>query len=300
MSSFFSIVIPTYNRPRQLGECLKALQALDYPRSQFEVVIVDDGSSIDLSPTVAASVGDLDVRLLKQRNAGPSTARNQGVAEARGDCIAFTDDDCMPHADWLSKLALRLERSPDALIGGHTLNALTHDPYSSASQALIDYLYEYYGNRSQGVFFASNNIAMARSHFLDIGGFDVSFPLAAAEDRDLCDRWHQHRYPMIYAPEAKIDHAHTLSLPAFWRQHFGYGQGAFHFHSVRAQRTQDKIKVEPISFYLNLLTYPLKQGVGTFQLSLSGLFLLSQIATTAGFFWEKTKQRTPFAEAAHG
>ncbi len=296
MSPFFSVIIPTYNRPRQLGECLKALHKLDYSRSQFEVIVVDDGSSVDLLPIVAASASDLDVRLLKQANAGPGTARNRGVAEARGDYIAFTDDDCMPHADWLSKLALRLTRSPDALIGGHTLNALTHDPYSAASQALIDYLYEYYGNRAQGVFFASNNIAMARSHFLDIGGFDVSFPLAAAEDRDLCDRWQQHRYPMIYAPEAKIDHAHTLSLRAFWWQHFGYGRGAFHFHSVRAQRTQDKIKVEPISFYLNLLAYPLKQGVGIFQISLSGLFLLSQMATTAGFFWEKSKNSNAFSE----
>ncbi len=299
MSFFFSVVIPTYNRPQQLENCLKALQALDYPRSQFEVVIVDDGSNVDLSPIVAAFSGDLDVRLLKQANAGPGKARNQGVAKARGEYIAFTDDDCMPHADWLSKLALRLARSPDALIGGHTLNVLTHNPYSSASQSLIDYVYEYYGNRSQGFFFASNNIAMARSQYLDIGGFDVSFPFAS-EDRDMCDRWQQHQYPMIYAPEAKIDHAHALLLRTFWRQHFSYGQGAFRFHLARAQRTQDKIKVEPISFYLNLLAYPLEQGVGTFQLSLSGLLLLSQMASTVGFFWEKTKQHKPLAEAAHG
>lgn len=298
MSLFFSIVIPTYNRPRQLAACLSSLQTLDYPRDRFEVVIVDDGSQVDLSSVVTSGTGDLTVRLLRQENAGPGAARNYGVAHANGDYIAFTDDDCMPKPNWLTSIAAHLERSPGALVGGHTLNALTENPYSSASQQLIDYLYAYFHNKDKAIrFFTSNNMGVAKQTFLDVGGFNADLRIAS-EDRELCDRWLQHSYPMIYAPEVNIVHAHDLSLKSFWKQHFSYGRGAFYFHTARAKRTEDKIKVEPMSFYLNLLTYPLKQGVNAFQISLSGLFLLSQMAMTAGFFWEKTKQSAVFAPSA--
>ncbi len=296
MSLFFSIVIPTYNRPRQLAACLASLQQLDYPRDRFEVVIVDDGSHVDLSSVVSSGKGDLDVRLLSQKNAGPGAARNYGVAQAKGDYIAFTDDDCMPQPDWLSSIAAHLTRSPSALVGGHTLNALTDNPYSSASQQLIDYLYAYFRQQNTAIrFFTSNNMGVAKQTFLAVGGFDAKLRIAS-EDRELCDRWRQHDYPMIYAPEVNIVHAHDLSLKSFWQQHFSYGRGAFYFHTARAKRNQDKFKVEPPSFYLNLLTYPLQQRINLFQLSLSGLFLLSQMAMTAGFFWEKTQQSAALAE----
>ncbi len=283
----FSIVVPTYNRPAELKGCLQALVEIDYPQDRYQVVVVDDGSVQPLDAVVEPFRTRLDVALLRQENAGPAAARNAGARLAKGDYIAFTDDDCMPAADWLRQFAIALQAHPDAMVGGHTINALPHNLYSTASQALIDYIYEYYGSTAEGIFFASNNIAMSRSHFLEIGGFDVSFPLAAAEDRELCDRWQQCGYPMQYAPQATIHHAHALSLKSFWRQHFGYGRGAFCFHKARAQRTEETIKVEPITFYTDLLTYPLKHKEVDGPLQVSGLFLLSQVATATGFFWEK-------------
>ncbi|MEL7355467.1 MAG: glycosyltransferase [Cyanobacteria bacterium J06560_6] len=287
MLPFFSIVVPTYNRPSQLASCLHALTQLDYPQERYEVVVVDDGSQTPLDTTVKPFQSETNITLLRQKNAGPAAARNTGARQAKGDYIAFTDDDCMPTADWLRQLTMALQARPDAMVGGQTLNALPGNVYSSASQALIDYLYSYYSSASQGIFFASNNIAMSRQHFLDIGGFDISFPLAAAEDRNLCDCWQQAGYPMHYAPAATIQHAHALSLKSFWQQHFGYGRGAFCFHQVRAERTDQSIKVEPLKFYLDLLTYPLKKERIRSALSVSSLFLLSQVATTVGFFWEQ-------------
>lgn len=291
----FSVVVPTYNRPAQLKGCLQALSEIDYPRDRYQVVIVDDGSMQPLDDVVAPfrTAPDteldtkLDIALLRQQNAGPAAARNAGAQLAKGDYIAFTDDDCMPAANWLKQFAIALQSNPSAMVGGHTINALQNNLYSTASQALIDYIYEYYGSTAEGIFFASNNIAMSRSQFLEIGGFDESFPLAAAEDRELCDRWQQFGYPMQYAPQATILHAHALSLKSFWRQHFGYGRGAFCFHKARARRTEDTIKVEPIKFYTDLLTYPLKHKEVDGPLQVSGLFLLSQVATATGFFWEK-------------
>ncbi|MEO1684993.1 MAG: glycosyltransferase [Cyanobacteria bacterium J06631_12] len=286
----FSVVVPTYNRPKQLERCLLALVQLDYPSDCYEVIVVNDGSSTPLKSTVSPFQRWMDVQLLQQENAGPAAARNAGARAASGTYIVFTDDDCMPGANWLRRFAKTFQAQPDAMLGGRTLNALPNNLYSSASQALIDYLYSYYSSATQGIFFASNNIAMARSQFLEIGGFDVSFPLAAAEDRNLCDCWQQAGYPMQYVPLATVQHAHSLSLKSFWRQHFNYGRGAFCFHQVRAKRTTQKIGVEPLKFYTDLLAYPLRQRTLTASWQTSGLFFLSQMATVLGFFWERQIQ----------
>lgn len=288
---FFSIIIPTYNRPERLSTCLQSLANLDYP-SDFEVIVVDDGSEMPIEPVVAPFRNQLDLTLITQPNAGPAKARNTGAAKARGKYLAFTDDDCAPASDWLKTLAARFATAPDCMIGGRALNALPNNLYSTASQVLIDYLYKYYNTGSErSSFFASNNIALPADRFHALGGFDTTtFPLAAGEDREFCDRWLHHGYDMIYAPEAQVYHAHKLTLPTFWRQHFNYGRGAFCFHKVRFQRDLEPIKVEPLSFYFKLLTYPLSQALPQSPLLLSGLFLVSQVANVAGFFWERLNQ----------
>lgn len=285
---FFSIVIPTYNRPERLANCLNAIAKTDYPSDRFEVILVDDGSKTPLDSVVTPLQDKITVKLFRQVNAGPAAARNRGASEAKGEFLAFTDDDCQPLPDWLDRFAVSLATAPQAMVGGKTINALADNPFSTASQELIDYLYEYY-NPAKGkkAFFASNNIAMAKLGFDRLGGFDVSFPLAAAEDRDFCDRW-EAKYPMVYNPQAQINHYHNLTIKSFWRQHFGYGRGAFCFHQLRAQRVAKEIEVEPLSFYFDLLTYPFSQKTRP-KLLISSLFFLSQVANVSGFFWERLK-----------
>lgn len=284
---FFSIVIPTYNRPERLANCLKAIANFDYPRDRFEVIVVDDGSKTPLDSVVAPLQNQINLKLFRQENAGPATARNRGAKEARGEFLVFTDDDCQPLSNWLEQFAVSLATAPEAMVGGKTINALADNLFSTASQELIDYLYEYYNPaKGKAAFFASNNIALPKVGFDSLGGFDVSFPLAAAEDRDFCDRW-QATYPMVYNPQAQIKHYHHLQLNSFWRQHFGYGRGAFCFHQLRAQRKAREMEVEPLSFYFDLLTYPFSQATKHSRMLLSSLFLLSQFANISGFFWEK-------------
>ncbi len=284
---FFSIVIPTYNRPQRLASCLQAIASSDYPRDCFEVIVVDDGSKTPLDSVVEPFKLKIHLQLLRQENAGPAAARNRGATVAQGEFLAFTDDDCQPKADWLTKFAASLANAPQAMLGGKTINALANNPFSAASQKLIDYLYEYYNPaKGKDAFFASNNIAMPTANFRALNGFDVSFPLAAAEDRDFCDRWSQ-VYPMVYVPEAQIDHYHNLDLASFCKQHFGYGRGAFCFHQIRSQRAAKEIQVEPLSFYFDLLSYPFSQTSKQPKILISILFFLSQVANVAGFFWEK-------------
>lgn len=290
-----SIVIPTYNRPQRLRYCLDALLNIEYPRDRFEVVVVDDGSKVALEPIVRPFHEVLQVTLLRQDNAGPASARNAGARQAQGSYLAFTDDDCLPAPDWLTQIAAQLTAHPEAMVGGLPVNALPKNLYSTASQELIDYLYQYYNLSSERAkFFASNNIAMGRELFLAVGGFDTSFPKAAAEDREFCDRWQQLGYAMVYAPEVTVYHAHSLTLKSFWRQHFYYGRGAYHFHQVRAQRNAAPIAVEPRQFYQDLLSYPFRQRSSQPAPLVAALFLLSQVATVTGFFWEKLeRQLTP-------
>lgn len=290
---FFSIVIPTYNRPERLKNCLSAIEQLDYPRDRFEIIVVDDGSNTPLENVVAPFQSQLNLTLLSQSNSGPATARNTGASRAQGKYLVFTDDDCAPLPDWLQALEAQFLKTPECLIGGRTLNALPDNLYSTASQMLIDYLYDYYNADIQEArFFASNNFALPAEVFRKIGSFDTSFPLAAGEDREFCDRLLHFGYQLCYAPEAQIYHAHHLSLPKFWRQHFNYGRGAFHFHQVRSHRNREKIKVEPLQFYWSLLTYPFTQVSSQPSILVSALFLVSQVANVAGFFWEQ-KQQTP-------
>ncbi|WP_293152335.1 MULTISPECIES: glycosyltransferase [unclassified Microcoleus] len=285
--TLFSIIVPTYNRPEQLAQCLQSFVELEYPRDQFQVIVVNDSTEISVETTISPFQNGLNLTLLTQPNSGPATARNTGAFAAEGKFLVFTDDDCTVAADWLQNLEKRFRETPDCLIGGRTVNALPDNIYSTASQQLIDYLYSYYnaiGDRAQ--FFTSNNFALPAEAFEKIGGFDMSFSLAAGEDREFCFRWLNLGGRAVYAPEVTVYHSHALTLRKFWRQQFNYGRGAFLFGEI-ISKSGAKGKRQHPSFYLNLLIYPFSQGSGIQKLLIAALFLVSQAGIAAGLFWEK-------------
>ena len=287
---YISIVIPTYNRPEQLVLCLQACAQLDYPGDRFEVIVVDDGGAVPLDDIVTRFQGMLMLRLLRQENTGPAAARNRGASEARGEYLAFTDDDCAPAPNWLRALSTQMVASPDCAVGGQTRNALTHNLYSTASQLLISYLLSYYNAIPHAArFFPSSNLAFPTKQFRAVKGFDVTYLRAAAEDRELCDRWLDQGYRMIYAAEVVVYHAHALTFRTFLHQHFYYGKGAFCFNQVRARRRQHRIKVEPVAFYFNMLRYPFVSAQGARAPLLMLLLVVTQVVNAVGFLWESTK-----------
>ena len=189
MTPHFSIVIPTRDRPAALKNCLESLAGLDYPSQAFEVIVVDDGSARTVEPVIGSLRNGMQVTLLRFEQQGPANSRNSGAAAARGDWLVFLDDDCRPASGWLAAFDAA-KPCEDELLGGMTLNGLEHIAPSAASQRLLDFLYEYFFERSSPFcFFASNNLAVAVHRFRRLGGFDRRFPFAAAEDRELCTRW---------------------------------------------------------------------------------------------------------------
>ena len=284
------MIVPTRARLPQLRACLQALANLDYPREQFEVVVVNDGSPALPASELRAIRDRLDVRCIDQAWAGPAAARNNGVRHARGALIAFTDDDCTVAADWLSVFEQALQEQPEVLVGGYSRNAVEKDVCATASQMLVDYLYEYYhaGAHSRGPgFFTSNNMCARADLLRRLGPFDTAFRLPAGEDRDLCDRWTFAGYRLQYCPLAIVDHWHRMNFRAFTRQHLNYGRGAMLFHSARAHRQNAPMQIEPLRFYSGLVTFPLSRRTGMRAALLVLLLVWSQVVNAAGFFLEK-------------
>lgn len=279
-----SVIIPTYGRPERLRYCLAALSATDYPRDRFEVIVIDDGSRIPPSTVVAEFAKHVNVKLIQQRHAGPARARNLGAKSSCAEFLAFTDDDCAPTPTWLTTIEACLRATPNQLIAGRVINALPRNPYSSASQSLIDYLVGYFNADFQSAsFITSNNIGIARRDFFEAGGFDNSFRNAAGEDREFGDRWKTLGRVVNFRPELVVEHAHELTLRRFWQQHFNYGRAAWSFHLSRLTRGSRVISLEPWRFYRDLVIYPFKQPQATRPLFLAALLILSQIANAFGF-----------------
>lgn len=296
----FSIIIPTYARPQQLTACLQALAQLEYPCERFEVIIVDDGSEVPLDVLVKPFAPQLNVTVIRQSHAGPATARNTGAARATGQFLAFTDDDCAPAPDWLHTLAMRFAQTPEDAVGGQILNALPDNPYSTASQLVVSYIYTYYNAvPTQAQFCTSNNLTVPADRFRTIGGFDTTFPYAAAEDREFCARWLHTGYKMTYAPEVVVYHAHPLTLRSFSRQHFNYGREACRFFHLRARRNQSLHRLKPLGVYLRLTQF-LSAQVRSGQASLPGAFLVpvAQGIYAAGMLWEEHRRRRTQTAAA--
>jgi GT2 family glycosyltransferase len=288
------VVIPTYRRPHQLRTCLQALAAAHYPRDQFEVIVVDDGSPAPLESLVAPFRHWLDLRLLRQSNAGPAVARNTGAALARGALLAFTDDDCLPTHNWLATLETQHQQHPGCMICGSVINALPNNPYDATSQLVSDLVYAVYNAEpEQARFCASNNMSLPTESFDTLGGFDRTFPLPGGEDRDFCDRWRQQGYRIRYVPEAVIVHAHALTLRGFWGQYFRYGRGARAFHQMRNQRQPGHMN-DVIGFHTR---WPLllREHMGHLPIRRQAQYLLLlagwQLANAAGYAWEALAQR---------
>ena len=290
----FSIIIPTRDRPNQLAVCLDSINHQAYPNANFEVIVIDDGSKTNIAPVISSFHDHLNLTLLTQHNRGPASARNAGAAKASGFYLAFTDDDCAPAPDWLKKLEKRFDISSDLIIGGRTINALADNAYSAASQDLISFLYEYYNtDKNNASFLTANNIAIPAKSFRNFGGFDPRYPRAAAEDRDFCDRWRFLGHRMIYAPEIIVYHRHHLSLRTFLEQHFGYGRGAFRFRQAHYSRSAKRLKLEPPSFYINLMFFSFLKNKNRRPFLRTSLLILSQMSNAAGFFLECTNQAMP-------
>jgi glycosyltransferase involved in cell wall biosynthesis len=180
-----SVVIATHERPDLLFRCVDAILVQTLPPAQFEIVIVDDGSSRASRERLLAEVAARRTRrraptlrfLWLPDNRGPAAARNCGILAARGGVIAFTDDDTMPLPDWLECGLDAIRQGADAVAGAIDV------PLPAVP---TDYERDAAGLSNAG--FVTANCFVRRDLLCAIGGFDERFRYAWREDTDLCFR----------------------------------------------------------------------------------------------------------------
>jgi glycosyltransferase involved in cell wall biosynthesis len=261
----------------------------------WEIIIVDDGSPSPVDQAVITRLfGNSTqpvVQLLRQDNAGPASARNSGVSNANGLLVAFTDDDCQPNPTWLRDLVQCWRENPQALIGGTTINGLTDNSYSSTSQLIVDLVYRRFNSDpTDSYFLASNNILCSRSQYLELGGFDPTFPRAGAEDRDFCDRWRTKNWPIVWNQEAMIHHYHNLTLESYVNLHLRYGRGAYIYQQKRRHRQSGSMR-DDVSFHIALLKRIRPAAYAKYGLRTAINLLIWQAANAIGFALEAKAQR---------
>ncbi len=283
------VIIPSRCRPEAASRCLAALSRQTLDHSLFEVLLVDDGSPQPLTVDGQGLPPTFRFRITHQKQSGPAGARQHGAWCSQAEILLFTDDDCVPTPDWVQKMARAVESHPHALVGGTTRNGATSNRQARVNQLILDLVHQHFNPPGRpATFFASNNIGCRRADFLELGGFDLDFPLPAAEDRDLCDRWRQRGWPLVQAAEAIVDHHHHQTIAQFLRMYFRYGRGARILHEKRRSRGARGVR-DDIGFHQSVparVAARLREAPLPERLCVIALLLAWQLANAAGFFWE--------------
>jgi cellulose synthase/poly-beta-1,6-N-acetylglucosamine synthase-like glycosyltransferase len=212
----YSVVVPVYNGAATLGACLAAIAHQTVPSADYEVIVVDDGST-DGSARIARAHG---VTLLRQPHAGAAAARNRGAARARGDILVFTDADCEPAAGWLAAIVAPFH-DPRVAGAKGAYRTRQRSLVARFTQAEYEEKYDRLARHARIDFVDTYAAAYRRDVFLAAGGFDPAFLLD--EDQELSFRLAAAGHVLVFAPDAIVYHHHPPTLAAYVRRKFGLG-----------------------------------------------------------------------------
>ena len=185
-----TVLIPTHSKLALLKRTLASLSRQSYPADDFDVVVVDDGSTDDTPEFLKSFHANYTVQHLRlDANRGRAYARNRGLEKARGDVVVFLDDDMELVPEFLASHA-ELHKKGKFVAGvGNVVN------HSEVTRAPIDRYMSTRGaqkvknNRSlPWKYFSTNNASVQRAHIEAVGGFDESFIYYGFEDIELALR----------------------------------------------------------------------------------------------------------------
>lgn len=222
-----SVVVATYNRVALLKKCVEALRNQTLDPSEFEVIIVDDGSLDGTEGFLASETAhtSLNLRNFTQDRQGPAVARNYGIKEAKSDLIAFTDDDCVPAPDWLEHLIVALPKNNKCVgVGGRIVRVS-----NSMISRYIDHVESMQPpkNPTSGevAYLVTANALYRRAALLQVGGFDLRITWPGGEDPDLSHRLREKGYFLRTAEQAIVRHHHRDTLRGLYKTFWYYGLG---------------------------------------------------------------------------
>ncbi|HZU32538.1 MAG TPA: glycosyltransferase, partial [Candidatus Angelobacter sp.] len=208
-----SVIVPTFNRKQKLERCLEALVKQTLNADEFEVIVVDDGSTDNTQEFLHKQETPFRLKHFKQKNQGAGAARRLGVEQARGEYLLLINDDTIADPELLPEhlsIQRRFHDSCFAVLGTFEYEraarrrALTHflsvDPFMFPQKSMHPEWY--YGNTH----FVTCNLSIRRDAVLACGSFDPAFRLG--EDSELGIRLASGGCKVLYHPRAKAWHDH--------------------------------------------------------------------------------------------
>jgi glycosyltransferase involved in cell wall biosynthesis len=235
-----AVVVPTYNRCDALKQCMKHLE--EQARKDFEVVIVDDGSTDSTEVWVSDYLKrtPLALRYFRQENSGPARARNFAISVIEAPIALLIGDDIFP-APQFTALHMQLhEQRPEASVVGLGLTVLDEEgqqitPFmrwegTRGAQFLYGELIA--GIKPDWKHFYTSNLSLKTS-LLRIFPFDESFPYAAMEDIEAACRIEaEHGLEMVFLPDAVARHLHPMNFVGACRRIEKVGESTAYFDKL--------------------------------------------------------------------
>lgn len=214
----FSVIIPAFNAGNTLSACLEALDQQSVSKEDYEVIVVDDGSS-DNTSKIAKS---FDIKYIYQANRGPAAARNRGAREAKGEIILFTDADCLAGRTWMQEMVLPFEDPVVTAVKGSYKTRQTRLAARFA-QAEFEDRYEFLQRQASIDMIDTYSAAFKKDIFQRMGGFDERFTVANNEDTDFSYRLAKAGHKLVFNPEAFVYHTHPDTLGKYLKVKFWRG-----------------------------------------------------------------------------
>ena len=191
-----------------------------FPADKLETLIVDDGSSDRTSDIIKG----FPVRYLYQPNQGPAAARNRGAKESQGNIILFTDADCVADKNWVEEMVAPLRNAKVVGVKGVYGNRANHT-IPRLVQLEFEERYDLLEKSRGGIDMVDTYAAAFRKEiFLNMGGFDLSFPVANNEDTEFSYRLSSRNFLLVFNRKAVVYHLnHARTLFQYMKLKFGRG-----------------------------------------------------------------------------
>ena len=219
---YFSVIIPVYNRPAEVADLLRSLS--EQTCKDFEVYLVEDGSTLRCDEIVARYQEKLDLHYHYKDNEGRSIARNYGIERASGEYFIFFDSDCVIPSQYFETLRSELEKEYVDCFGGPDAAS---DDFSDVQKAINFSMTSFLttggirGGKVQLEKFVprSFNMGYSRRVWDKVGGFREMF----SEDIDMSTRVRQAGFSIRLIRDAYVYHKRRVDLKKFARQTYVFG-----------------------------------------------------------------------------
>ena len=219
----YSIIVPVFNRPDEVEELLESL--CRQTEKDFEVIIVEDGSTIDCGNVCLRYMSKLDLRYYQKENSGPGQSRNFGAEHAVGRYLIILDSDVVLPEDYIASVSRSLEAEEADAFGGPDR---AHPDFTKTQKAISYSMTAFFttggirgGKRKLDKFFPrSFNMGVRRDVYMLTGGFSA---MRFGEDIDFSYRLVERLYKTAFFPEAWVWHKRRTDFRKFWRQVYNSG-----------------------------------------------------------------------------